>query len=126
MELAMDELEAGAMVAAKVGDGFVIGRELANEPDEFQVAVTFLFQLPRGAQAMEITVEIKAQERARFIGGPPGVSGDGPCKTQRVQIERGDEGIDETHRVLRCDVILNRLRQEQPLLAVGSVDMIHG
>jgi len=122
----MHGLEAGAVVAAEVGDGLVIGGELAHEPDEFQVAVTFLFQLARGAQAMEIAVEIKPQERARIVGGPPGVSGDGPGKAQRVQIQRGDEGINETHRVLRCHVILNRLGQEQRLLAVGSAHMIQG
>lgn len=75
---------------------------------------------------MEIAIEIKAQERARLIRRATGVSHDGFGKAQRVQIERADKGIDEAHRVLRRDIILDRLGQEQGLLAVHSADMIHG
>ena len=120
MELAMHELEAGAVVAAEVRDGLEVRGQLAQEPDEFQVALAFLLQLARGADAVEIAVEIKAQQRARFIGRPSSVSRDGPSKAQRVQIEGGHEGVDETHRVLRRDVILDPLGQEQRLLAVGT------
>ena len=75
---------------------------------------------------MQIAVEIKPQERARLIRRAFGVRRNGFGKTQRVQIERGDEGVNEAHRIIRCDVILKRLGQEQRLPAIHSTHVIHG
>ena len=46
MELPMHGLEAGTMFATKIGDGFEIRRQLAKEPDEFQVALALPLQRP--------------------------------------------------------------------------------
>ena len=53
MELPVHELEAGAVLAAKVGDGLEVRRQLAQQPEHFQVALTFGLQQARGTHAMQ-------------------------------------------------------------------------
>src|ERR1044071_10100073 len=105
MKLAVHRLEAGAMVAAKIGNGLEVGRELAQQPDDFQVALALALQRARRADAMEIAIEIEPQQIAGMIGRRPGVREDGLGKAERKKIERGDEGIEETHRVIGRDEI---------------------
>ena len=49
----------------------------------------------------------------------------GFVKTQRVQIQRADEGVQEAHGVFGGDVILQTFRKEQRLGAVQSGAMFH-
>jgi hypothetical protein len=44
----------------------------------------------------------------------------GPCEVQLV-----DEGLDEADRVVRADLVVHRLRQEQEPQAVMSREMRH-
>jgi len=46
-------------------------------------------------------------------------------KTQGAQIQSGHEGIEETHGVLKADVILNPLGQQQHLMASSAGDVAH-
>ena len=48
-----------------------------------------------------------------------------PGKAERVQVEGGDEGVEEAHGIFGGDVILQPFGKEQALRAVQSSAMIH-
>jgi hypothetical protein len=56
---------------------------------------------------------------------PNGCSASVLGETQRVQIEAGDEGVQEAHGIFRPDVILQPFGKEQRLGAVQSSPMVH-
>ena len=72
------------------------------------------------------TVEIQPQQIPRMIGRRTRVRGDGPGKTQREQIQRLDKRVDEAHRIIARDIVLERLGQEQDLGAIQTGAMVHG
>ena len=123
MELAMDPLEAGAVVAAEVGDGLVVGGLPAQEPAQLEVALALALEGARGAQAL--AVEVEAQQVAGVIGRTPGVGRDGFGKAQRVQIELRHEGVEEAHGVLGSHVVLDGLGQELRLRPVVRAAVFH-
>ena len=126
MKLAMHQLEAGAVIAAEIGDGLEVGRQFAQEPDDFQIALTLALQRAAGAHTVQVAVEIKPQQIPWMIRRGAGVSENGFGKTQREQIERSHEGVDETHGVFRADVIFESFGQEQRLCAVQTGAVLHG
>jgi len=46
-------------------------------------------------------------------------------KAERMQIERSDEGIQETHGIFSRDLIVERFREDQGLGAIQTSTMIH-
>jgi len=74
---------------------------------------------------MQITVEVKLEQRRRGVRRPARAGADGPGETQRVQVERADEGVEEAHGVFGGDVIRQPFGKEQRLGPVQAGTMIH-
>src|SRR6266705_3015212 len=74
---------------------------------------------------MQIAIEVKLEQHRRIIRRPPRVGATGLGKTQRVQIERRNKGVEKAHRVFGGDVILQAFGKEQRLGTVQSNTMVH-
>lgn len=74
---------------------------------------------------MEIAIEIEFEQRGGIIRRAADVGATGFGKAERVQIERSDEGIQETHGIGGGDIIVERFREEQRLGAIQASTMIH-
>ncbi len=74
---------------------------------------------------MQIAVEVKLEQHRRSVRRPPGVGTTRLGETQRMQIQRRDEGIQKTHRVFSGDVILQPFRKQQRLGTVQTKTMVH-
>ena len=74
---------------------------------------------------MQVTVEIELEQGGRIVGWPARVGTAGFGEAQGVQIEAGDEGVQEAHGVFGGDVILQPFGKEQRLGPVQSALMIH-
>ena len=125
MELAVHELEPGPVVAAEVGDGFVIGGLPAQQPAQLEVAMALALEDARGAQPLAVAVKIEAEQIAGVIGRTAGVGRDGFGKTEGVQIQLGHEGVEEAHRMLGRHVVLDGLGQELGLRPVLRAAVFH-
>ena len=74
---------------------------------------------------MQITVEVKFEQRRRIVRWPARVGTPGLGKSQRVQIERVNERVKETDGVFGGDIIFQPFREEQRLGAIQTGAMIH-
>jgi hypothetical protein len=74
---------------------------------------------------VQITIKIKAQQISRIVGRTSGISGKGFLESELLQLQGTDEGIHKPDRIFRGDVVVDRLRQEQFLLARRTGKMIH-
>ena len=74
---------------------------------------------------MQITVEVKFEQHRRVVGRTACVGTASLVKTQRVQIQRADEGVEETHGIFSGNVILQPFRKEQRLRAIQTRAMFH-
>ncbi len=69
--MAAHRLDGLAIVAAEVGDGLEVGRKLAGQPHQLDVAARLALQPPARLHLVEIAVEIELQQRRRMIARPP-------------------------------------------------------
>lgn len=61
-----------AVAFAEVGDGLEVGGELAQEPNQLEVAAGFPFKQATGADAVEVAVDVELEQRARVLGRSAG------------------------------------------------------
>ena len=73
---------------------------------------------------MQIAVKIEPQQIGRSVRRAAGVLDGGFGKTQRAQVQAGDEGIQKADGIIGGDVILQAFGQQQGLVAVPSATMI--
>ena len=120
-------MKYAAIVASKVRDRLEVGLEAAQQPDDPDIALSSLLQPPARSNPVQIAVDVELQEIAGRIALPtarrlrldprePGVR----------KIEPVNEGVDEPHRILGLDVIVNRLRQQQKLVPSESGNGVGG
>jgi hypothetical protein len=124
-ELPAHGLERLQIVLAEIGDGFEVRRQFAQEPDQFHVPMALGFEQATGAEPMQITVEIEFKQDGRIIRRTARRGALRPEETQCVQIERTDEGIEESHRIFRGHVIFERFGQEQGLTPIQAGAVVH-
>src|SRR3954452_910405 len=83
-------------------------------------------QAPAGADPIEVAVDVELGQIRRRIAWPTCCFGLDPSKAGRLQVEPIHEGLDEPHRIVRTDVVVDGLRQEQHLGAVVTGNVCHG
>ena len=124
-ELTADSFHGGGMLATKVGDRLEVGRQPAEQPHQLDIAVGFLLQTSARPDPMEIAVQIQPQQIAGIVARPPGVRWHRPPKPQRGEIKLGDEGVEEPDRMVGPDEVVQHVRQEDRLGAIGASDVGH-
>jgi len=110
-----------AVVPAEVGNRLEVGRELAREPHQLDVASALALQSTRRLHLVEIAVEVDLEHRRRMIARPP--------RRLRLDIEAQlpqREGIDESihhpHRIFGVDRLVQTLGKERRLIAISPLD----
>ena len=68
-ELAADVADAGTVVAAEVGDGLEVRRQASGQPHQLDVALALPLQAPTALHAVDVTVDVDAQQHGRVIRG---------------------------------------------------------
>jgi hypothetical protein len=69
-ELTADFADRLAIVLAKVGDRFEVGRQAASQPDQLDVALAFPFKAAARLNPIEVAVDIELQQCRGMIGRP--------------------------------------------------------
>src|SRR5437762_1835435 len=118
-------LDRLSVVAPEVRDGFEIRSQLAQQPDQFQVARRLPLQPATGTHPVEITVEIEPQQISRIIRRSPRLLELRVGKTSFAQIKLPHKGIDKAHWIFRRDVIIQDLGQEQRLSPITASNIVH-
>ena len=117
--------ESRAVVAPEIGDGLEVRLQVPQQPDHFEVATGLRFQPPARTHSVQIAVDVELQEIARGIARAAGRLRHDTGEPCRRKAEPINKGVDEPHRVLSADVVVDRLRQKQRLAAVVSGDVRH-
>jgi hypothetical protein len=117
--------ESRAVVAPEIGDGLEVRLQVPQQPDHFEVATGLRFQPPARTHSVQIAVDVELQEIARGIARAAGRLRHDTGEPCRRKVEPINKGVDEPHRVLSADVVVDRLRQKQRLAAVVPGDVRH-
>src|SRR3990170_551860 len=132
VELAAEEGELTAyladglpVIAAEVGNGLMVGGEALEEPHEFQVTARFSFKQATGADAVEVAIDVELEQVGGVVGWAAGLLEHGVAEAQASQIEGVDEGVQETHKVILGDVIIEDVGEEGNLAALLALDVLH-
>jgi hypothetical protein len=110
---------------AEIGDGPEVRLQRPQQPDDLDVAVAFSLQPAARPNAVEVAIDVKLKQITRRVAGAARRLRSDPCETGFDQIEPVDEGVDETHGIIRSDVIVDRFRQKQQLRAFESGNVRH-
>lgn len=127
-ELAHHGLEGGGIVLAKTGAGLEVGFAFAQQPDHFQVAVALGFEPTAGAELVQVAVNVKLEQVGGRVTGPSAAPriGLGEPEAGGAQVQPGDEGVEEAHRVVRADIVFDRHREQLGLRTIRTGDEVHG
>ena len=119
-ELTKHSAESLAIVCAEIGDGLEVRLQGTQQPDDFDVAMTFGFQPPARPHAVEITVDVELQQVAGRIARPASLLRRYTGEPRHLEIKPTDEGINKANGIVRADVIVNGLRKQKVLGAIES------
>jgi hypothetical protein len=97
--------EGISVVAPKVSDRLEVRLQMSQQPDHLDIAMGLSLQPTARPQPVQIAVNVKLQQIGGRVAGRPVTLGS-------TWIQPIDKSIDEAHRVVRADIIVNRLRQE--------------
>ena len=122
-ELAEHGAKRRAIVAPEIGDGLEVRFQSPQQPDDLDVAATLCLQPTARSHPVQIAVDVELQQIARRIARTPHRLGLDPREPRRSEVQSVNEGIDEAHRIVGPDIIINRLRQQQKLVAFESGDV---
>src|SRR3954463_1296500 len=98
---------------------------MAEQPDHLDIAVGLGFQAAARTSAVQITVDVQLQQICGSIARAACRLRNRADKPKRREIQPVDKGLDEPHRVVSSDVIVNRLRQQEQLRTVVTGKMSH-
>ena len=102
------------------------GPQAAKRPDDLDVAATLALQTSARTDPVEVAVNVELQQVARRVARTPRRFRLDPREPGVRKIEPVNGGVDEPHRILGLDVIVNRLRQQPKLVPSESGDVSHG
>src|ERR1700675_3290629 len=87
--------------------------------------MAFGFQAAARPNPVEIAVDVELQQVARSVPGSARRLRLDPPETRLDQIKPIDEGVDEPHRIIRTDIVVDRFGQKKELRAFESRNMRH-
>ena len=120
-ELRLHLLQRLEIALPEFGDRHVARAAAAAQPHQLHVAPHLGFKPPGASDALLAAVQVQLQQHPRIVGRLPGAAvRAGVLKSQPVQIQGAGPKIDRAHRVVRADVVVQAVRQQDALAAVGA------
>ncbi len=104
--------ERVAVVTAEVGDSLEVGFQVPQQPNHFNVAVSFGFQASAGPDPVEITVDVELQQITGRVARTASLLRSNPTEPCGSEIEPIDKRLDEPYWVLRANILVQRFRQQ--------------
>src|SRR3954454_14370483 len=98
---------------------------MTEQPDHLDIAVGLGFQAAAGAGTVQITVDVELQQISRRVARTTRRLRHRADKPKRREVQPADKCLDEPHRIVSSDVIVNRLRQEEQLRTVVTGKVCH-
>lgn len=104
--------ECFGIVFAEVGNGVVVGYQPTEQPSDFDVAPAFPFEFSAAPDAVEVSIEIEFEKDLAIIGWPSFHvwsvfrSGFSLDKSQELQFELVDKGIDDPDGIIFTDLFI--------------------
>ena len=89
-------------IVKRTGDGLIA--EFRSVVDAVRCAIS---------DPVQIAVDVELQKVARRVAGTPHRLRLDPQKPRRRKVQSVNEGVDEPHRIVRADIVVHRLRQQQ-------------
>ena len=83
---------------------------MAEQPDHLDIAMGLGFQAAAGAGTVQITVDVELQQISRRVARTTRRLRNRADKPKRREVQPVDKCLDEPHRIVSSDVIVNRLR----------------
>lgn len=86
-----------------------------------------MLQPPAGLNSVQIPVNVNLEHYRRVIGRTTGRFRIDTAKAYLAQVQLVDKSLDDTHRIIRSDVIIDTIGQQSNLSPVRAFDeSLHG
>ena len=124
-ELAKDGAKRSAIVASEIRDCVEVGLQAAQQPVDLDVAMDLALQTAARSNAVQVAVECRASGLRPAIAWPTGCIRFNWSKSRHIKVEPLHESVDEPDRIIRIDIVVDGLRQQEKLVARKSGEMVH-
>ena len=114
-----------ALAAAELGDRLVIRGQPVEQPHQLDVALALALQTPRGPHLLQVAVQVQLQQVGRVVGRAARGRRLGLAEPQLHEVERSDEGIDDPADVVLRHQLIERYREQRPLVPTVTAHEAH-
>lgn len=112
---------------AEVGDGLEVGCEPSSEPHQLDVALGLALQATAGLNAIQVAVDVELQLHRRVIRRSTSGGWIHALEAERLKIQFLDERVNDAHRVVFADIVIQTLGQQNNLVSIFAFDeSLHG
>src|SRR5258705_6723920 len=111
-----------AIVLPEISDRLMVGDEAAKQPHHLEVTASLALKPPARLHPIEVAVNVKLQENRGMIGRPPGCLRFHSCEPKLEKIERLDERVDRSNRVILIHPVIEAFGQKRRLPAIRALD----
>src|SRR3954447_5490627 len=98
---------------------------MTEQPDHLDIAVGLGFQAAAGAGTVQITVDVELQQISRRVARTTRRLRNRADKPKRREVQPVDKCLDEPHRIVSSNVIVNRLREKEQLRTIVTGNVCH-
>lgn len=92
--------------------------ELAGQPHDLHVDLAFALHPPGRPRTVEVAVDQDLEQDPRVIGRPPHVIWFDSVESKGDHVKTVGEGVNQPHRAVRGDILVQTLREKHRLLPV--------
>ena len=114
------------IVVPERGNGPVVRRQPAHQPQRFEVPNAGALEMPRRSDLVEIAPYVEPEHVTGLESWPASRRSDSPVKAQGGQVQAGDECVDDTDEGVWRDVVVDARWQQADLVSAIALDEAHG
>src|SRR5690348_9733997 len=120
-ELPTHRPERRPVLPAEIADRPIARPKPFEQPDQLKIAPGFALKSARGADPVQVSVNVQLEQVPRMIGRlPSSAAGAGMPKPSLSNIDRAPVSINRPHRIITPDIVLDPGRKEVRLLPTDT------
>jgi hypothetical protein len=113
------------VIFSESSNGLELGAQFSQKPDALHVAMGFPLKSSAGSNPIKVSIDGELEQIPWIIGRSTSKCGLSPRESKTLKIKPLHIRINETNWMLFCDIVIERIRQKNPLGPEVSLKVAH-
>jgi hypothetical protein len=124
-ELSEESLQSVCVIFSDISNGLEVGSQFSQKPAELHVAMGFPLKPSAGSNPVEVSIAGELEQIPWIVGRSTSECGLSPRESNTHKIETLHIRINETDRIIFCDIVIAKIRQKKPWGPAVTLNVSH-